>query len=497
MSGAKHWSEEWDLVVGLEVHAQLMTESKAYSSDANAYGDHPNTNISAITLGLPGTLPVMNRKSIELAVRMGLACGSRIAPWMHFARKNYFYPDLPKGYQITQDTTPICAGGTIMIPVTSNAGEAVGDRTEKPIRLVRIHLEEDAGKSIHDVDPFNTLVDLNRAGVPLIEIVSEPDIRSSQEAYDYLVEVRRMVRYLDICDGNMEEGSLRCDANISVKRKGTEKLGMRCEVKNLNSFKNVQRAIEHEAQRQSEILAAGGVIEQQTRTFDAVKGTTAALRSKEQAHDYRYFPEPDLQPVTVSETARERIRAAMPPLPRELRAKYTGTLGLSAYDANVLTDDKATALYYEAVIANTDNHKAAANWVTGEVRSWINERGLEMTDFPVSPEKLAGLIALIDSGAISHSGASQKLLPLMVAQPNSDAATLAKQHDLLQDAGEDVIALAVKDAMTRYPEKVAAYRSGNKSLLGLFMGEVMKASKGKADPRKANELVKQLLEQDN
>ncbi|MEO8069277.1 MAG: Asp-tRNA(Asn)/Glu-tRNA(Gln) amidotransferase subunit GatB [Flavobacteriales bacterium] len=497
MSAAKHWSEEWDLVVGLEVHAQLMTESKAYSSDANAYGDHPNTNISTLTLGLPGTLPVMNRKSIELAVRMGLACGSRIAPWMHFARKNYFYPDLPKGYQITQDTTPICVGGTIMIPVTSNAGEAVGDRTEKAIRLVRIHLEEDAGKSIHDVDPFNTLVDLNRAGVPLIEIVSEPDIRSSQEAYDYLVEVRRMVRYLDICDGNMEEGSLRCDANISVKRKGTEKLGMRCEVKNLNSFKNVQRAIEHEAQRQSEILAAGGTIEQQTRTFDAAKGTTSALRSKEQAHDYRYFPEPDLQPITVSETARQRIHAAMPPLPRELRAKYVGTLGLSAYDANVLTDDKATALYYEAVIAETGSHKAAANWVTGEVRSWINERGLEMKDFPVKPGKLAGLIALVDGGAISHSGASQKLLPLMIAQPDADASALAKQHDLLQDAGEDVIALAVKDAMTRFPEKVAAYRAGNKGMLGLFMGEVMKASKGKADPRKANDLVKRLLEQDN
>lgn len=492
---SKHWSEEWDLVVGLEVHAQLLTESKAYSSDPNAYGDHPNTNVSPVTVGLPGVLPVMNKKSIELAVRMGLACGSTIAEWMHFARKNYFYPDLPKGYQITQDNTPVCLGGAIAIPVGEKNDK--GERAEKSIRLVRIHLEEDAGKSIHDVDPFNTLVDLNRAGVPLIEIVSEPDITSSQEAYDYLVEVRRMVRYLDICDGNMEEGSLRCDANISLKPKGSTVLGNRCEVKNLNSFKNAQRAIEHEAQRQSEILAAGGTIEQQTRTFDAVKGTTAALRSKEQAHDYRYFPEPDLQPVTVSAGARERIHAAMPPLPRELRAKYTTELGLSPYDANVLTDDRSTALYYEAVIAHTTNHKAAANWVTGEVRSWINERGLEMDHFPVKPEKLAGLIALIDSGAISHSGASQKLLPLMVEHPTSDAASLAKQHDLLQDAGDDVIGNAVKEAMARYPEKVAAYRAGNKGMLGLFMGEVMKASKGKADPRKANELVKQLLEQDN
>ena len=351
-TGAPHWSEKYELVVGLEVHAQLITASKAYSTDPNAYGDHPNTNVSVVTLGHPGTLPVANKKVVEHAIRLGLATHCSIAPWMHYARKNYFYPDLPKGYQITQDHTPICTKGFVMIPVEGG---------EKRIGITRIHMEEDAGKSIHDVDPFNTLVDLNRAGVPLVEIVSEPDIRSGQEAYDYLVEIRRLVRYLDICDGNMEEGSLRCDANISLRPKGSSTFGTRTEVKNLNSFKNVQRAIEHEAQRQAAILDAGGAISMETRTFDAVKGTTMGLRSKEMAHDYRYFPEPDLQPITVSEARKDAIRKAMPPLPRALREKYIGTLGLSPYDASVLTDDKDTALYYEAVIAATPNVKAAAN----------------------------------------------------------------------------------------------------------------------------------------
>ncbi|MBL8001386.1 MAG: Asp-tRNA(Asn)/Glu-tRNA(Gln) amidotransferase subunit GatB [Flavobacteriales bacterium] len=483
-----HWSDNWELVVGLEVHAQLLTASKAYSSDPNTYGDHPNTNVSAVTLGLPGTLPVPNTKVIDHAIRLGLAVGSTIAPRMHYARKNYFYPDLPKGYQITQDTTPICRGGQILVPVPGG---------EKRIGITRIHMEEDAGKSIHDVDPFHTLVDLNRAGVPLVEIVSEPDIRTSQEAYDYLVEVRRLVRYLDICDGNMEEGSLRCDANISVRRKGTEAFGTRTEVKNLNSFKNVQRAIEFEAARQVEVLEAGGTISMETRTFDAAKGTTMSLRSKEMAHDYRYFPEPDIQPLTVSEAKKEAIRRAMPPLPRELFAKYTTTLGLSAYDAGILTDDKETALYYESVLQHTGNAKAAANWVMGDVRSWINERGLAMADLPVTPVQLAGLITLIDDGKVSHTLASQKLFPLLVDNPGTAAADLATAHGLLLDTREDVIEAAMNETMGRYPDKVAAYRAGNKGLLGLFMGEVMKATKGKADPRRANEVVKRMLDGTN
>jgi aspartyl-tRNA(Asn)/glutamyl-tRNA(Gln) amidotransferase subunit B len=480
-----HWSEKWDLVVGLEVHAQLITESKAYSSDPNAYGDHPNTNVSVITLGHPGTLPVINKRAVEHAIRLGLATHCTIAPWMHFARKNYFYPDLPKGYQITQDNTPICTLGHVMIP----SGDG-----EKRIGITRIHMEEDAGKSIHDVDPFNTLVDLNRAGVPLVEIVSEPDIRSGQEAYDYLVEIRRLVRYLDICDGNMEEGSLRCDANISLRPKGVEKFGTRCEVKNMNSFRNVMRAIEFEAQRQSEVLEAGGTIHMETRTFDAAKGTTVGMRSKELAHDYRYFPEPDLQPLTVTEEQKEAIRREMPPLPRELREKYTEKLGLSIYDAGILTDDKATALYYEAVIAATGNYKGAANWVMGDVRSWVNEKGLTMSDFPIRPERLAGLLQLIDANKVNHTVASQKLFPLMLEHLDATAEDLAAAHDLLQDTREDLIESIMKEAMERYPEKVEAWRKGNKGLLGLFMGEVMKGTKGKSDPKRANEVVRRMLD---
>ena len=480
-----HWSEGYELVVGLEVHAQLNTNSKAYSTDPNAYGDHPNTNVSVLTLGHPGTLPVANRKVVEHAIRIGLATHCSIAPWMHYARKNYFYPDLPKGYQITQDHTPICTKGYVIIPVEGG---------EKRIGITRIHMEEDAGKSIHDVDPFNTLVDLNRAGVPLVEIVSEPDIRSGQEAYDYLVEIRRLVRYLDICDGNMEEGSLRCDANISLRPKGVEAFGTRCEVKNMNSFRNVMRAIEFEAQRQSEILDAGGVIHMETRTFDAGKGTTVGMRSKELAHDYRYFPEPDLQPITVSEASKEAIRRAMPPLPRELREKYTKELGLSDYDAGIITEDKATALYYEAVIALTPNFKGAANWVMGDVRSWMNERGLTMEQFPISAERLAGLVHLIDAGQVSHTIASQKLFPLMLEDLSATAEQLALKHDLVQSTNEDEIIAIVRQAMSTYPEKVEAYRGGNKGLLGLFMGEVMKGTKGKADPKRANEVVRRTLE---
>ena len=489
----RSWQEKYELVVGLEVHAQLLTKTKAYSGIDNKYGDRPNTLVDEVTLGLPGTLPVPNTKAIDLAIRLGLACGCTIAPRMHYARKNYFYPDLPKGYQITQDTTPICTGGKITIKDSAERGDGAG---EIDIKITRIHMEEDAGKSIHDVDPFNTLVDLNRAGVPLVEIVSEPDLRSSQEAYDYLVEVRRLVRYLDVCDGNMEEGSLRCDANVSIRPKGSTTFGTRTEVKNLNSFKNVQRAIEYEAQRQSEVLDAGGTIHMETRTFDAAKGTTMGLRSKEMAHDYRYFPEPDIQPLTVSDAKKEAIRQAMPPLPRELRQKYTTTLGLSAYDAEILTDDKDTALYYEGVLLHTANAKAAANWVMGDVRGWVNERGLTIQQFAISADRLASLVNLIDAGKVSHTIASQKLFPLMLDQPGT-AEDLATANGLLLDTREDVIEIAVREAMAKYPDKVQAFRAGNKGLLGLFMGEVMKATKGKADPRKTSELVMRLLEQES
>jgi aspartyl-tRNA(Asn)/glutamyl-tRNA(Gln) amidotransferase subunit B len=373
--------DKYEVVVGLEVHAQMLTRSKAYSNDINEYGATPNSNVSVISLGHPGTLPKMNKKTIEFAIKLGLACGSQIAQNQYFARKNYFYPDLPKGYQITQDKTPICIGGQIVIK--TEMGE------EKSIGLTRIHMEEDAGKSIHDVDVYDTLVDLNRAGVPLLEIVSEPDIRSSQEAYAYLIEVRKLVRYLDICDGNMEEGSLRCDANVSVRLKGAEEFGTKVEVKNMNSIRNVQRAIEFEISRQIQAIESGEPLAQETRSFDALKGITISMRTKEAANYYRYFPEPDLQPLLVTENQIDAVRNEMPALPRELFQKYTINYGLTDYDAYNLTDNKSIALFYEAVVSFTTNYKAAANWVMGDVKSYLNENGVEVEDFPVQHEKIA------------------------------------------------------------------------------------------------------------
>jgi aspartyl-tRNA(Asn)/glutamyl-tRNA(Gln) amidotransferase subunit B len=478
--------DKYEAVIGLEVHAQMLTKSKAYSSDVNEYGAHPNTNVSVITLGHPGTLPRMNKKTIEYAIRLGLACGCEIAPNQYFARKNYFYPDLPKGYQITQDKTPICTGGSIHIKTD--------DSTEKEIGITRIHMEEDAGKSIHDVDLYDTLVDLNRAGVPLLEIVTEPDLRSSQEAYNYLTEVRKLVRYLDICDGNMEEGSMRCDANISVRLKGAKEFGTKVEVKNMNSIRNVQRAIEFEIARQIEAVENGETLSQETRSFDALKGITISMRSKEAANDYRYFPEPDLQPITVDEKQISAIRSEMPALPRELFLKYTKELGLSEYDAYNLTDNKGIALYYEAIIQHTTNFKSAANWMMGEVKSYLNEFGVDIEAFPLNPSKIASVIQLIDSGKISHSAASQKLFPALLKEPTADPAQLSEQLNLLQDSSADAIMSFIQQVIDENPNEVERYRNGEKQLTGFFMGQLMKISKGKADPKAANELMRKTLE---
>jgi len=434
---------------------------------------------------MPGTLPVMNKGTIDHAIKLGLAVGSDIRRQMFFARKNYFYPDLPKGYQITQDKTPICTGGHITIHVA--------DGDSKKIGITRIHMEEDAGKSIHDIDPFNSLIDLNRAGVPLVEIVSEPDFRSADEAYAYLAEVRKLLRYLDICDGNMEEGSMRCDANVSIRPKGATEFGTRTETKNMNSLRNVRTAILFEAQRQAELLRAGGTVFQETRTFDAAKGITVGLRSKEAAHDYRYFPEPDLPPVLLSEEKIAGIKSLMPALPWELKSKYM-QMGLSEYDAGVITDDKETALYYDEVLTHTKDFKGAANWVTGDLRSWLNERGLAMEDVPIPAEQLASLVELIGSGGMSYSAAAQKLFPLMVTHSGTNATDLAKEHDLLQSSDTEAIRSIVEETIAKFPDKVAAYRSGNKGLLGMFMGEVMRTSKGKLDPKKANEIVREILD---
>jgi aspartyl-tRNA(Asn)/glutamyl-tRNA(Gln) amidotransferase subunit B len=481
----QHIRDKYEAVIGLEVHAQMLTQSKAYSSDKNEYGANPNSLVSVVTLGHPGTLPVMNKKTIEFAIRLGLACGSQIAEKQYFARKNYFYPDLPKGYQITQDKTPICTGGQIIIRDDNN--------NEKSIGITRIHMEEDAGKSIHDVDVFDTLVDLNRAGTPLLEIVSEPDIRSSQEAYNYLTEVRKLVRYLDICDGNMEEGSLRCDANVSVRLKGAAEFGTKVEVKNMNSIRNVQRAIEFEIARQIEAIEKGEEIFQETRGFDALKGITISQRSKEAANDYRYFPEPDLTPLVVDAPQIEKVKSEMPALPRDLFLKYTQQFGLSAYDAYNLTDNKGIALYYEAVIQHTKNYKAVANWVMGDVKSYLNEYGVEIEAFPVSSERLAALVELIASGKVSSSIASQRIFPEMLKSEDTPLA-IAEKLNLIQDSDEGTLKAFIEQVIAENPKEVERYRGGEKQLTGFFMGQLMKVSKGKADPKVANALLRQLLD---
>ncbi len=477
--------DKYELVVGLEVHAQLSTNTKAYCNDSTEYGASPNTQTSPITLGHPGTLPKSNSKVVEYAVKMGIACGSTIRECNEYSRKNYFYPDLPKGYQITQDTTPICNGGAI------NIKDANGDT--KPINITRIHMEEDAGKSIHDLDPFNSLVDLNRAGVALIEIVSEPDIRTSDEAYQFLGEIRKLVRYLDICDGNLEEGSLRCDANISVMLKGSKTFGNRAEVKNMNSLRNVKRAIEHEMNRQIEILENGGVVEQQTRSFNANTGTTSLMRSKEDANDYRYFPEPDLQPVLVTEEYIETIKKSLPPLPKELFRKFTNEYGLSEYDTNVIIEEKEIALYFNELCQHTNNYKAAANFVNGSIKSYLNESAIEMSQFSISTKRLAQLIQLVDDGKVSYSVATQKIFGELIGNDISPEE-IAIKNNWIQESNTDALQSFVEEAIAKYPEKVLEYKAGKKGLIGLFMGEVMKLSRGNADPKIANQLVREALE---
>ena len=480
----KEVRDKYEAVIGLEVHAQMLTKTKAYSNDVNEYGAQVNTNISAITLGHPGTLPKMNSKTIDFAIRLGIACGCTIAREQYFARKNYFYPDLPKGYQITQDTTPICTGGSIVIRTEENQ--------EKKINITRIHMEEDAGKSIHDVDVYDTLVDLNRAGTPLLEIVSEPELRSSQEAYNYVSEIRKLVRYLDICDGNMEEGSLRCDANISVRIKGQEAFGTKVEVKNMNSIRNVQRAIEFEITRQIEVLESGGKLSQETRGFDALKGITISMRSKEAANDYRYFPEPDLQPLFIKQEQIDEIKKDMPTLPRALFKKYTKEFGLSEYDAYNLTDNKGIALYYEELICHTKNYKVAANWIMGDIKSYLNEFGKEIDEFPLNAERIASLIKLIDEGKISSSVASQKIFPEML-RSEEPALLIAERLNLIQDSSENTLKNFILQVFEENKTEVERYKAGDKQLTGFFMGKLMKVSNGKADPKIANSLLQQML----
>ncbi|WP_413668806.1 Asp-tRNA(Asn)/Glu-tRNA(Gln) amidotransferase subunit GatB [Mucilaginibacter sp. Mucisp86] len=479
-------AEKYELVIGLEVHAQLSTSSKVFSADSAAFGAEPNRHVSAVSLGHPGTLPFINKKAVEYAVKMGLACNCTINLNNSFARKNYFYADLPKGYQISQDQAPICLKGYVPVKLA--------DGTEKNIALHHIHMEEDAGKSMHDQHHADSLIDLNRAGVPLVEIVSEPDMRSAEEAGQFLTEMRKILRYLDICDGNMEEGSMRCDANISVRLKGATAYGNRCEVKNLNSIRNVQRAIEHEFVRQVNIIEAGGHIDQNTLNFNADTGETSVLRSKEMANDYRYFPEPDLPPLKLTNEYVESIRKGLPALPAQLYHKYTEQLGLTAYDASVITADRDTAFYFEALIKHTDHYKAAANWLMGAIRSYLNDHNQTIGNFAVTPQNLAALIKLIDTGVINNSVASHKLFPAMVKEPGKKPDDLAKELNLLISADGDDVTRFIKDAIAKYPDKVKEYQKGKKGVLGLFMGEIMKSSKGKIDPQKTNQLLIKELE---
>lgn len=481
----KEIRDKYEVVIGLEVHAQLLTKSKIYNSDATAFGSAPNTNVSAITLGHPGTLPILNKKVVEYAIKMGLACNCEITREMIFDRKNYFYPDLPKGYQLTQDRTPICVGGEVTVNLQ--------DGGERAIKLNRIHIEEDAGKSMHLAGETDTLVDFNRAGVPLIEIVTEPVIKNAAEAQSFLTEVRKLVRYLEICDGNMEEGSMRCDVNISVKLADAKELGKKTEVKNLNSIRNVQRAIDFETKRQIESLEAGEEIASETRNFDDVSGITTGMRTKEALNDYRYFPDPDLSSVHVSEEWLNEIKSSMPSLPRELYNKYINEYNLPELDAQVLTDNREIAEYFEELASATQNYKASSNWMMGPVKSYLNDSSIKIEDFTLTPTKLAELIKLVEDNKVSFSAASQKLFAALIEDQNKTALQHAEAMNLLQDSDTDTLGELADAIVAEFPDKVLAYQKGHKGLLGMFMGELMKRSNGKADPKVASELLKQKL----
>jgi len=477
-------NDKYEVVIGLEVHAQLLTNSKLFCGDSASFGAEANTHISPVTLAHPGTLPKMNKKAIEYAIKLGLALHCDIEQQNYFARKNYFYPDLPKGYQVSQHTTPICKNG--VVPIST-------DGVERNIRLNRIHMEEDAGKSLHDVDENFTAIDLNRAGVPLLEIVSEPDLHSSDEAFAYITALRKLVRWLAICDGNMEEGSMRCDANISIRLKGETKLGTRVEVKNLNSIRNVKRAIDVEVNRLIEITEAGEKINQETRSYDADNNTTFSLRSKEEADDYRYFADPDLTPFHITDEYLASIKNSLPALPEELEKQYREQYQLPAYDAQVLCSDHSSVDYFEAVIQHTNHYKAASNWLMGPVKSYLNDHSIELADFTLAPDKIAELIQLVDDGKVNFSIASTKIFSALIQSPKKNALQIATELNLILESDSSSVSTWVDEVIAKMPDKVKEYRSGKKGLVGLFAGEVKKLSKGKADMNVVNKLLAEKL----
>lgn len=474
----------YETVIGLEIHVQLGTKSKAFCADEVRFGADPNTQVSAISLGHPGTLPRLNRQQLEYAVRLGIALESEINLHNSFDRKNYFYADLPKGYQITQDLQPVCVGGHIPIEL--------GDEV-KHIRIHHVHMEEDAGKSMHDSDDPYSYIDLNRAGTPLLEIVTEPDLRSAEEVDALMTAMRQLVRYLGVSDGNMQEGSMRCDCNVSIRPVGADYFGNRCEIKNLNSMRYARKAIAYEVKRQQQIVESGGTVAQQTLNFDPATGVTSPLRSKEDAHDYRYFPDPDLPPVVLQQTEVDRIKSEMPTLPWVMKKALIEKYSLSAYNANLLTTDPEPAGYFLGLTKETNSYKAAANLVINKLLPWTKEEGKSLTEFPLSPKQLADFIQLIEERRISNTIAYQELLPALLAQPDQEPEALATANNWLQSDDADELSAWVEAAIAAYPDKVKAYQNGKKGLIGLFMGEVMKLSKGKADPKQANQLLRERL----
>lgn len=477
--------QHFELVSGLEIHVQLNTNSKIFSSDSASFGALPNQNISPVSLALPGALPKLNKEVVAKAIRIGLALNCTINQVNHFDRKNYFYADLPKGYQITQDNQPICINGFLEVELS--------DGSLKKIGINRIHLEEDAGKSIHDQDDHYSLVDLNRAGVPLIEIVTEPDIRSAEEASALLSEIRKLVRHLNVSDGNMEEGSLRCDANISIREKGTEAFGTRCEVKNLNSMRNVRKAMDFEFGRQVDVVLNGGEIIQSTLNFDADKGTTSPMRTKEEANDYRYFSDPDLQPVYISDEWLTEIKSAMPALPAVISKQLIEDFGISKADAALFAEDVNLLEYFNEALPAVSVKKNLINWLIGPIRAALNERGLNISDYKVKPLQLAAALNLVDDKKITQQIAVQQLLPAVEKAENADVATLARDLNLfISDNGNEMEGY-VNEVLSKYPQQVDAYKKGKKGVLGLFVGDVMKLAKGKADAKKINELILEKL----
>ena len=480
----------WETVIGLEVHTQLSTHTKIFSGASTAYGAEPNTQADAVSIALPGVLPVLNKGAVERAIKFGLAVGAHIAPRSVFARKNYFYPDLPKGYQISQFDLPVVGMGSLTIQVEPLSGKAAP--YEKVVRITRAHLEEDAGKSVHGASQGMTGVDLNRAGTPLLEIVSEPDMCSAAEAVAYARTLHSLVRWIGISDGNMQEGSFRCDVNVSVRRKG-EPLGTRREIKNLNSFKYMQQAIDYEVQWQIDQLESGGKIQQATILFNPDTGQTRAMRSKEDAHDYRYFPDPDLLPLDISPEMLDAVRATLPELPEARRTRYVNELGLSAYDAAALTSSREMAEFFDVCTgsAGLNNAKLCANWIIGEISAQLNRDALDMAQCPISAQQLGGIIMRIVDGTISNSGAKEVFRVMWSDGGDADAIIEAKGLKQVSDSG--AIEALVDEIIAANADKVAEYRSGKDKLFGFFVGLAMKASKGKANPAQLNEVLKQKL----